>query len=48
MKDILIYEIGFIISENIPESEILIRYNIGEENTKYYKYFSITNEDTEE
>ena len=43
-----IYGIGLIIPENIPESEILVRYNIGEESTKYYKYLNTTSKDTEE
>ena len=48
MKDILIYRIGFIISENTLEPEILIRYNIGDKSIKYYKYLSITDKDIKE
>ena len=43
-----IYKIEFIISENILESEILIRYSIKEESIKYYKYFNIINKDIKE
>ena len=47
IEDTPIHGTRLIIPENTPEPEILVKYSIGDESTKYYKYLNIINKDTE-
>jgi hypothetical protein len=43
-----LYRIGLIIPENALEPKILVRRDIGDKSTKYYKYLSTTSNNAEE